>query len=135
MAQPQVQVQKLTKVVVCPIIEYIGEDAVKVVEALRNITTPPDKVKCPKCGQEVESKKFALHLSKHCRFGGKNITCDICNEKFKDMGKFLRHIREHLVVGVLRNGMWVWYCTVCGREFTCKRSALVHVLKKHEVEE
>ncbi len=134
MSETGIQVQKLTNVVVCPVLNYVGDDVVKIVEALRSLSTPPRVVKCPKCGQEVSSEIFAIHLSKHCRVTGKNVVCDICNVKLKSMGEFLRHIREHLVVAVLRNGMWVWYCTICGREFTSKKSALVHVLKSHEVE-
>ncbi len=132
----QLQILKLTKVVVCPLMGYIGEDAAKVVEFLQSVTTPPDKVKCPKCGQEVESERAALHLvTRHCRVTGKKVVCDLCGERLDSMGSFMRHVREHLVVGVLRNGMWIWYCTICGREFTSKRSALVHVLKSHEVED
>ncbi len=132
----QVQITKLTNIVLCPPIGYMGEDALRVVEFLRNLSTPPSRVKCPKCGQELEATRIALHLiSKHCRITGKNVICDICGTKLSSMGDFMRHIREHLTVGVLRNGMWVWYCTICGREFTSKKSVLVHILKSHEMED
>ncbi len=130
----QIQVQKLTKIVLCPISGEMTEDAAKVLEQVKQCKIPPSKVKCPKCGQEIEATKFALHLIKHCRVSGKSVVCDICGEKLKSMGDFMRHIREHLTVAELRNGMWVWYCTVCGREFTSKKSVLVHILKSHEVE-
>ena len=132
----QVQVTKLTNIVVCPAMGYMGEDATKVLEYLLTLSVPPAKVKCPKCGQEVESTKIALHLiNKHCRVTGKNVICDLCGAKLGSMGEFMRHVREHLTVAVLRNGMWIWYCTVCGREFTSKKSVLVHILKSHEVED
>ncbi len=129
-----IKIQKLTNVIICPVANYVGDDASKIIDTITNLNTPPDKVKCPKCGTEVEASKFALHLLKHCRVSGKNVTCDLCGVKLKSMGEFMRHIREHLVIGVLRNGMWIWYCTICGREFTSKKSALVHILKSHEVE-
>ena len=44
----QLQVTKLTNIVICPAMNYMGDDAVKVVEFLRNLQTPPAKVKCPK---------------------------------------------------------------------------------------
>ena len=130
----QIQTYLLTKVIVCPLANYIGDDVNKVIQVIQNIKEIPSTLKCPKCGQEIEIGKFALHLLKHRRITGKHQVCDICGDKFTNEGQLLRHMREHLVIGVFRHGMWVWYCTVCGREFTSKKSALVHVLKSHEVE-
>ena len=123
----------LTKVVVCPHCGYMGDDLSKVVEHLQAVRPLPT-VKCPRCGSEVESTSFALHMTRHVRVSGKSRVCDICGEKFPDEGRFLRHVREHLVVGVKRHGMVVWYCLVCGLESTDKYGILVHVLKRHELE-
>ncbi|WP_243666132.1 hypothetical protein [Vulcanisaeta sp. JCM 16159] len=49
-------------------------------------------------------------------------------------GAFLRHIKEHLIVSVRRNGMDVYYCLVCGQEFITKNSAITHLIKRHGLE-
>ena len=124
----------ITKVVVVSTINYIGNEVDKIIQAIQNLKNPPLTLKCPKCGREIESKSFALHLTKHVRITGKQCVCDICGEKLPSYEKFLRHVREHLVFAIYRNGMYVWYCTLCGHEFTSKKSAVVHILKAHEVE-
>ncbi len=123
----------LTRVVVAPIINYVGSDASKLVEVLK-VRDIPNVLKCPKCGSDVRKERFALHLAEHVHSSGKPI-CDLCGAKLSGQRDVLVHVREHLAFAMWRHGMWIWYCTVCGREFTSKRSVLVHVLKAHEVEE
>ncbi|MFB6470132.1 MAG: hypothetical protein TU36_002680 [Vulcanisaeta sp. AZ3] len=123
----------LTKVIVCPLCNYMGNDASKVLDALVN-ATPQPRLKCPKCGAEVEAISFVNHLSKHGKFGGKTITCDICGAKLNGEGSFLRHIKEHLIIAVRKSGMDVYYCLVCGQEFITKNSAITHLLKRHSLE-
>ena len=123
----------LTKVVVCPLCDYMGEDVNKVVDAIAK-ATPRPRLKCPKCGAEVDANSFVTHMRKHGRVGGKTITCDICGAKLNGEGAFLRHMKEHLIVSVRRNGMDVYYCLVCGQEFITKNSAITHLLKRHSLE-
>ncbi|MGC8606662.1 MAG: hypothetical protein ACP5GZ_02935 [Vulcanisaeta sp.] len=123
----------LTKVVVCPLCDYMGEDVNKVVDAITK-AIPRPKLKCPKCGAEVDANSFVTHMRKHGRVGGKTITCEICGAKLNGEGTFLRHIKEHLIVSVRRNGMDVYYCLVCGQEFITKNSAITHLIKRHSLE-
>ncbi len=126
-------VKALTKVVVCPLCDYMGDDTNKVVDALLK-AAPRPRLKCPKCGAEVDASSFVTHLRKHGRVGGKTITCDICGAKLNGEGAFLRHLKEHLVVAVRRGGMDIYYCLVCGQEFITKNSAITHLLKRHSLE-
>ncbi|WP_238375154.1 C2H2-type zinc finger protein [Vulcanisaeta thermophila] len=128
-----IEVKAVTKVVMCPLCGYLGDDAGKVFDSLRN-ATPTPVLKCPKCGVEVRSEEFATHLRKHARIGGKTWTCDICGAKLNGEGAFLRHVKEHLLLSVRRGGLTVYYCLVCGQEFITKNSALAHIRSKHEAE-
>lgn len=125
--------KSLTKVVVCPICDYMGSDTNKVAEAVIK-ATPRSKLRCPKCGAEVDANSFVTHMRKHGRIGGKTITCDVCGAKLNSEGAFLRHMKEHLIVSVRRNGMDIYYCLVCGQEFITKNSAITHLLKRHSFE-
>ncbi|WP_243666133.1 hypothetical protein [Vulcanisaeta sp. JCM 16159] len=42
----------LTKIVVCPLCDYMGEDVNKVVDAIIK-ASPRPRLKCPKCGAEL----------------------------------------------------------------------------------
>ncbi len=123
----------LTKIVVCPLCDYMGEDVNKVVDAITK-ASPRPKLKCPKCGAEVDVNSFVTHMRRHGRVGGKTITCDVCGAKLNGEGAFLRHIKEHLIVSIRRNGMDIYYCLVCGQEFITKNSAITHLIKRHSLE-
>jgi len=121
---------RLTKILVCPICDYVGDDVSKVIEAVRSAGLSGE-LKCPRCSASIPVDSFASHLASHVKVSGKNWTCEVCNEKFGNRGSFLRHARSHLVLGVPRDGAYVWECLVCGSEFFGKNAALVHVLKRH----
>lgn len=128
-----IEVKAVSKVVMCPLCGYMGQDANKVFEALKSVAPQP-VLKCPKCGAEVKSTEFAAHLRKHAKIGGKTWTCDICGAKLNGEGAFLRHVKEHLMLAVRRGGLTVYYCLVCGQEFISKNSVLAHIRSRHEIE-
>ncbi|GEM_PF-527624 len=124
---------KLTRQVVIPVLNYVGDDVDRIVNELSKLNIVPRRLKCIKCNEEIDISTYITHIADHIiKSSGKDYLCTLCNSKFKSKGLALRHLKEHFTLGIYRNGMWIWICGLCLREFTSKKSVLVHLFRYHE---
>ncbi|RLE54526.1 MAG: hypothetical protein DRJ40_10570 [Thermoprotei archaeon] len=102
----------------------IGELAAHVVRCPSQVN-----VLCPVCKERVATGQLLIHiLQKHVS----SSVCPLCRTRFKQSKQLLPHLREHFIAEIESKGGKKYICLICGRDFTSKRSARVHVLKAHE---
>lgn len=118
------------KVVVCPICNYVGE--VKGLKIDYSTVPQATELTCPKCGERVPIESIVTHMRKHLKATGRNYVCDICQAKIQGEEQAMRHMKEHMVVGVKRGSVMLWVCLACGRVFRYRTSVLAHLMAFHE---